>query len=122
MSKQQLQQQKKDPLHWPWILLAVVGGVVLIAIVLVLGFIASLVYSESHQPKVGDAMNATGEYYKAIQNQDYTTAYQYLDRNAIITVHGHQVVMNSADTLATMSKSVCRKRPFRDGREPAGPP
>ena len=55
---------------------------------------------------MGDAINASGQYYKAIQRHDYTSAYNSLDRNATITVHSRPVLMNSVDTLATASKAL----------------
>ncbi len=68
--------------------------------------IASLSYAESHRPTVGDAINASGKYYQAIQRHDYTSAYNSLDRNATITVHSRPVLLNSVDTLATASKAL----------------
>ena len=55
---------------------------------------------------MGDAINASGQYYQAIQRQDYTSAYNSLDRNATITVHSRPVLMDSVDTLATRSKAL----------------
>jgi hypothetical protein len=51
-------------------------------------------------------MNACGKYYTAIQKQDYTTAYTYLDSHATITVHGRPVVMNSVGTLAITAQAL----------------
>ena len=105
MNKQQLLQvQKKDSPRRLRMVLVVLGVVLLVPIVLTIGIIASLWYAESHRPTVGDAMNASGQYYKAIQRHDYTTAYSSLDRNATITVHSRRVVMISVDTLASASQ------------------
>ncbi|HEX3641383.1 MAG TPA: hypothetical protein VHV10_08840 [Ktedonobacteraceae bacterium] len=107
MNRQQpFQQQKKGSLRWLWISLAVLGVVMFISLVLVIVFIAFLAYSKSHQPVVGDAMKAAGQYYTAIENHDYTIAYNYLDRNATITVHGRPIVMRSVETLATTSRTL----------------
>ena len=103
--RQQFQQQKKGSLRWLWIPFAVVGGIVLIIVgffILVAG--ASFI-AESSRPTVGDAQNAAGHYYNAIQKHDYTTAHNYLERNATITIHGHQVVVNSVNTLTTASQA-----------------
>jgi len=107
MNKQQvLQMQKKGSLRWLWMALVILGVVLLVTMVLTIGGIVSLSYAESHRPKVGDAINASGQYYKAIQRHDYTSAYNSLDRNATITVHSRPVSMNSVDTLATASKAL----------------
>jgi len=107
MNKQQLLQvQKKGSLRWLWMVLVILGVVLLVPMVLTIGIIASLSYAESHRPTVGDAINASGQYYKAIQRHDYTSAYNSLDRNATITVHSRPVLLNSVDTLATASKAL----------------
>jgi hypothetical protein len=107
MNKQQvLQVQKKGSLRWLWMVLVVLGVVLLVTMVLTIGGVVSLSYAESHRPKVGDAINASGQYYKAIQRHDYTSAYNSLNRNATITVHSRPVLMNSVDTLATASSAL----------------
>ena len=106
MNEQQvLQVQKKGSLRWLWIVLVILGVVLLVPMVLTIGIIASVSYAESHRPIVGDAINASGQYYQAIQRQDYTSAYSSLERNATITVQSRPVVMNSVDTLATASQA-----------------
>jgi hypothetical protein len=88
---QQLSQiQKKGSQRKVWMVLVILGVLLLVPLVLTIGFIASLVYAESHRPTVGDAINASGQYYTAIQRHDYTTAYNSLDRNAIITCRAIQ--------------------------------
>jgi hypothetical protein len=104
--QQFLQIQKKGSAHKVWMVLGILGVLLLVPIVLTMGFIAYLLYAESHQPTVGDAINASGQYYTAIQRHDYTTAYNSLDKNAIITVQSRPVVMNSVDTLATASQAL----------------
>jgi hypothetical protein len=107
MNKQQvLQVQKKGSLRWLWMVLVILGVVLLVTMVLTIGGLVSLSYAESHRPKVGDAINASGQYYKAIQRHDYTSAYNSLNRNATITVHSRPVLMNSVDTLATASSAL----------------
>jgi hypothetical protein len=107
MNEQQvLHVQKKGSLRWLWMVLVILGVVLLVPLVLTIGIIASLWYAESHQPTVGDAINASGQYYQAIQRQDYTSAYHSLDRNATITVQSRPVLMNSVDTLATASQAL----------------
>ena len=107
MNKQQvLQMQKKGSLRWLWMALVILGVVLLVTMVLTIGGIVSLSYAESHRPKVGDAINASGQYYKAIQRHDYTSAYNSLNRNATITMHSRPVLMNSVDTLATASSAL----------------
>jgi len=110
MNEQQLfRQQKKGSLLWLWILLTVVGGIVFIVVaffVLYYVLVAGAFLSDRPGPTVGDAWNATGQYYKAIQNHDYTTASNYLDKDATITVHGRPIVMSSVDTLATTSTAL----------------
>ena len=107
MNKQQvLQVQKKGSLRWLWMVLVILGVVLLVTMVLTIGGIVSLSYAESHRPKVGDAINASGQYYKAIQRHDYTSAYNSLNKNATITVHSRPVLMNSVDTLATASSAL----------------
>src|SRR6266480_6526231 len=79
MNKQQiLQVQKKGSLRWLWMVLVILGVVLLVPMVLTIGIIASLSYAESHRPTVGDAINASGKYYQAIQRHDYTSAYNSL--------------------------------------------
>src|SRR6266852_4128620 len=100
MNKQQvLHVQKKGSPRRLWMVLVVLGVVLLVPLVLTIGIIVSQSYAESHRPTVGDAMNASGQYYQAIQRQDYTTAYHSLDKNATITLQSHPVVMNSMHTL-----------------------
>ena len=103
--RQQFPQQKKGSPRRLRMVLVVLGVVLLVPIVLTIGIIASLWYAETHQPTVGDAMNASGQYYKAIQRHDYTTAYNSLDSHATITMHGHPVVVNSVNTLTTASQA-----------------
>jgi hypothetical protein len=107
MNEQQvLHVQKKGSLRWLWMVLVLLGVVLLVPLVLTIGIIASLSYAESHRPTVGDAINASGQYYQAIQRHDYTSDYNSLDRNATISVQSRPVVMNSVDTLATASKAL----------------
>jgi hypothetical protein len=104
--QQFLQIQNKGSVHKVWMVLGILGVLLLVPIVLTIGFIAPLLYAESHRPTVGDAINASGQYYTAIQRHDYTTAYNSLDKNAIITVQSRPVLMNSVDTLATASQAL----------------
>ena len=55
---------------------------------------------------MGDAEHAAAQYYNAIQKYDYTTAHNYLQSGAIITIHGHPVVVNPVNTLATASQAL----------------
>jgi hypothetical protein len=80
--------------------------VLLVPILLAIGIIVSVSYAESHRPHVEDAMNASGQYYQAIQRQDYTSAYNSLNRNATITMQSRPMVMNSVETLITASKAL----------------
>ncbi len=105
-AQQQFPQQRKGSLLWLWIPLAVVGGLVLIVVGYYVLVVGAFLYADLPTPTVGDAMNATGQYYKAIQNHDYTRAYTYLERNATITVHGRPVRMDSVNTLATASQAL----------------
>ncbi len=41
------------------------------------------------------------DYYQAIENQDYTKAYTYLDSNATFTVNGQSVPVTSPDVFTT---------------------
>ena len=107
MNKQQISQmQKKDSPRRSRMVLVIVGVVLIVPLVLIIGIITSSWYAESHRPRVGDAMNATGQYYQAIQRHDYTTAYNSLDKNATFTVQSRPVVMNSVHTLATASQAL----------------
>jgi len=40
-------------------------------------------------------------YYQAVEHQDYTTAYSYLDSNATFTVNGQAVAVTSLDAFTT---------------------
>jgi hypothetical protein len=104
--RKQFQQQKKGSLLWLWILFAVVGGIVLIVVGFYILVVGAFFIADRARPSVGDAEHATGQYYNAIQKHDYTTAYNYLERNAIITIHGHPVVMNAVNTLTTASQAL----------------
>ena len=107
MNKQQVSQmQKNDSPRRSRIVLVILGVVLIVPLVLIIGIIVSLGYAESHQPTVGDAMNASWQYYQAIQRHDYTTAYHSLDKHATITVQSRPVVMNSVHTLATASQAL----------------
>lgn len=104
--QQFLQIENKGSERKVWMVLGILGVLLLVPIVLSIGFIASLLYAESHQPTVGDAILASGQYYTAIQRHDYTTAYNSLDKNTTITVQSRPVVMTSVDTLATASQAL----------------
>ncbi len=107
MNKQQVSHmQKNDSPRRSRIVLVILGVVLIVPLVLMIGIIASLWYANSHRPSVGDAMNASGQYYQAIQRHDYTTAYHSLDKNATITLQSRPVVMNSVHTLATASQAL----------------
>src|SRR5436309_301800 len=107
MNKQQVSHmQKNDSPRRSRIVLVILGVVLIVPLVLTIGIIASLWYATSHRPSVGDAMNASGQYYQAIQRHDYTTAYHSLDKNATITLQSRPVVMNSVHTLATASQAL----------------
>jgi hypothetical protein len=107
MNKQQVSQmQKSDSPRRSRIVLVILGVVLIVPLVLMIGIIASLWYANSHRPSVGDAMNASGQYYQAIQRHDYTTAYHSLDKNATITLQSRPVVMNSVHTLTTASQAL----------------
>src|SRR5438874_206896 len=109
-AQQQFQQHRKGSLRWLWIPLAVVSGIVGCIALSFVGYYVliagAFIYADRPGPTVGDAWNAAGQYYKAIQNHDYTTASNYLDRNTTMTVHGRPIVMNSVDTLARTSQAL----------------
>ncbi len=105
-AQQQSSQQRKGSRLWLWIPLAVVGGLVLIVVGYYVLVVGAFWFADRPTPTVGDAMNATSQYYKAIQNNDYTKASSYLERNAMITVHGRTVKMDSVNALATASQAL----------------
>src|SRR5690242_19089138 len=104
--RKQFQEQKKSSRLWLWIPSAVVGGIVLIVVGYYILVAGSFLIADRPQPKVGDTMNAVGQYYNAIKKHDYTTAHTYLESNALITIHGHPVVMNSVKALTTASQTL----------------
>ncbi len=92
------QQPKKHSRRWLWITLSIVGGVIAlscavcaIAAVLSVGFFARL----------GEPAVVAQSYYQAIERQDYTQAYTYLDSNATFTVDGQPVTVTQADAFTT---------------------
>lgn len=107
MNKQQVSQlQQNDAPGRSRMVLVLLGVVLIVPLVLLIGFIASSWYANTHRPSVGDAMNAAWQYYQAIQRHDYTTAYHSLDKHATITVQSRPVVMNSVHTLASASQAL----------------
>ena len=95
------QQPKKRSRRWLWITLSIVGGVIAlscaicaITAVLSIGFLAPLARAE--EPVV-----VVQSYYQAIERQDYTQAYTYLDSNATFTVDGQPVAITQAYAFTT---------------------
>jgi hypothetical protein len=76
-------QPKKSRL-WLWITLGIVGVLVLCG-----GCVTASVFGFANLVSNNPATDAVNHYYTAIKNQDYTTAYGYLDSN-LKTYQGNQ--------------------------------
>ena len=94
-------QPKKRSRRWFWITFSVVSGIIAltcaicaITAVLSVGFFARA--GERFEPVV-----VTQIYYQAIEGQDYTQAYTYLDSNATFTVDGQPVAVTQANAFTT---------------------
>ncbi len=74
------QQQQKGSLRWLWITLGIVGGIVVLSCAgcAIAGAFGFNILSQTVAPAV-----TAQSYYQAIQNQDYTKAYSYLDSGSI---------------------------------------
>ena len=81
------QPPKKRSSRWLWITLALVGGLIALGCVGVFAAIFLVVYNSP-------AVDITNHYYTAIKNQDYATAYSFLDASRI-TLNGQQLTQDA---------------------------
>ncbi|HEX8995871.1 MAG TPA: hypothetical protein VF812_07565 [Ktedonobacterales bacterium] len=65
-----------------------------------------MVIQEQQRVSVGDAYTAVGRYYQALQRQDYSTAYSYVDQHATLLVDGRAIAVGSVDALATAARAL----------------
>ncbi len=70
-------QQPKKRRRWPWIVL----GIVIVLLLACGGGVFAVVQLIAHNP----ATDVVNHYYTAIENQDYATAFGYLDPNMKLT-------------------------------------
>ncbi len=85
--------QPKKSRKWLWITLSVIGGVILLGCI---GCGVLVATSFGSISQVFGPSFVTGEYYAAIQKQQYNVAYGFLDSNASITINGQTVQNNEA--------------------------
>ena len=91
-----------------WVVVAIIGGLVLIPLTLYLVLVLSLGIP-GHHPTVGEAQTATLSYYRAVQRHDYAAAYTYVAPHATTTIDGQPRVIDSADTLASIAQAADQK-------------
>jgi hypothetical protein len=89
------QPQQKSSLRWLWITLAIVGGVLVLGCgaCIAASFAGVSIFGQAVTSALGPTTTASS-YYQAIQNQDYTTAYTYLDTSGV-TVAGQSVTQTA---------------------------
>ena len=85
--------QPKKSRKWLWITLSVIGGVILLGCI---GCGVLVATSFGSISQVFGPSFVTGEYYAAIEKQQYNVAYGFLDSNASITINGQTVQNNEA--------------------------
>jgi hypothetical protein len=96
-------QPSRTSRRW-WILALVLS----IPVILVVGLYALTVVGFSLADvggrTVGDAQTTAQRYYSALQQHDYPSAFSYLQHNAVVTVGGQDVTVDSAQTLSAAAQ------------------
>jgi hypothetical protein len=100
-------QASRTSRRW-WIL----GLIVSIPLVLVVGLYVLTVVGFSLADRggrtVGDALTTAQRYYGALQQHDYPSAFSYLQQNAVVSIDGRDVSMDSAQTLTAAAQQAER--------------
>lgn len=91
------------------VIIGIVVAVVALPLLIIGLLWSGLIFQEQQWVSVGDASTAAGRYYQAVQRQDYTTAYTYVQQHATLTIDGRAVTVDSADELAAVSGALDQK-------------
>jgi len=92
------QQPKKGSRRWLWITLSIVGGIIALSCA---GCAITAALGVGLFDKLAGPTFVAGDYYRAIDSQNYAQAYTYLDSNATLTVGGQSVAVAQADAFTT---------------------
>jgi hypothetical protein len=87
---------QKTSLRWLWITLSIIGGVLVLVCggCILLSVLGIGIFGQAVNSIVAPTTTANA-YYQAIQNQNYTQAYTYLDFNSV-TIAGQQTATQDA--------------------------
>jgi hypothetical protein len=89
-----------------WTVIAVLGGLlVLIPVALYVTLFIAFGIADRGTPTVGEAFTTAQHFYQAIERHDYSTAYAYVARDAIVTLSGQTTVVDSSTTLASLAQA-----------------
>jgi hypothetical protein len=100
-----LHPAKKSSLRWLWITLSIVGGLLVLACAgcAVAGALGFTFLAQTLAPQV-----TAQQYYQAIEQQDYATAYSFMTSDASITVGGQAIPLTQEAIFATTAKALDR--------------
>ncbi|MFL5628377.1 MAG: hypothetical protein ACJ788_22585 [Ktedonobacteraceae bacterium] len=97
------QPQQKTSLRWLWITLGIVGGLLVLgcAACVIAGALGFNFLAQAVGPQI-----TVQQYYQAIKQQDYATAYSYLASNATVNVNGQSVPVTQESSFETAAKAL----------------
>jgi hypothetical protein len=97
------QPQQKTSLRWLWITLGVIGGLLVLSCVgcAIAGALGFNFLAQAVGPQI-----AVQQYYQAVKQQDYATAYSFLTSDATINANGTTVSVSQESSFQTAASTL----------------
>jgi hypothetical protein len=97
------QPQQKTSLRWLWITLGIIGGVLVLSCAgcVIAGALGFNFLAQAVGPQI-----TVQQYYQAVKQQDYTTAYSFLTSDATVSVNGQSVPVSGESSFQTAATTL----------------
>jgi hypothetical protein len=97
------QPQKKTSLRWLWITLGVIGGILVLSCTgcAIAGALGFNFLAQAVGPQI-----AVQQYYQAVKQQDYATAYSFLTSDATVSVNNQSVPVSGESSFQTTASTL----------------
>ena len=97
------QPQQKTSLRWLWITLGIIGGVLVLGCAgcVIAGALGFNFLAQAVGPQI-----TVQQYYQAVKQQDYATAYSFLTSDATINANGTSVPVSQETSFETAAKAL----------------
>lgn len=97
------QPQKKTSLRWLWITLGIIGGILVLSCAgcAIAGALGFNFLAQAVGPQI-----TVQQYYQAVKQQDYATAYSFLTSDARVSANGQSVPVSGESSFQTAATTL----------------